>query len=339
MGGRERNAFYLGVFGAIAVFVVLLTLVGADRVVASLASARPVPVVVTFAFALCWLTAWSSMFRTILAGLGVSLTFRTAFLVYSGAVFANNVTPFGQAGGEPVAAALVSKLVGSRYETGLAGIASVDVLNVIPSLSLLLVGLGSYATTATVGDRLEATVGVTFALVSAVVLVVTILWRYRWLLVDRVPALLAPGVSRLGIDRFATGDLEGEVTDRIRRFVENLERIGTDRGRLLAAVALSLAGWLFQAVALAAAFASLGHSVPLSVLLFVIPLANVAGAAPLPGGLGGIEAAFVSLLVPTTGIEASAVTAAVLIFRGAVYWMPIVIGGTSVSLFGVRVLR
>jgi len=88
-----------------------------------------------------------------------------------------------------------------------------------------------------------------------------------------------------------------------------------------------------------AAFAALGTPVPPYVLLFVIPLANLAGAAPLPGGLGGIEAAFVTLLVPTTGIQASVITAAVLIFRGAIYWMPILIGGLAVSAFGVRAVR
>lgn len=73
--------------------------------------------------------------------------------------------------------------------------------------------------------------------------------------------------------------------------------------------------------------------------LFAVPLAYVAGATPLPGGLGGIEAAFVALLVPTTGVPASAVTAAVLVFRGGVYWMPMAIGGVSASVLGVRTVR
>lgn len=98
---------------------------------------------------------------------------------------------------------------------------------------------------------------------------------------------------------------------------------------------LSLVGWLFQTAALLAA---LGHAVPIYVALFAIPLGNLAGATPLPGGLGGIEAAFVALLVPTTGIAAPAATAAVLIYRGVIYWLPVVTGGDSMVAFGFRTL-
>ncbi|RKD95130.1 lysylphosphatidylglycerol synthase transmembrane domain-containing protein [Halopiger aswanensis] len=339
MDRRNRRVLLLGAVGAIAVFAVLFFLVGAGRIIDSLLSADLTFVAFTFALALCWLLSWSLMLRTVLAALGVGVSVRTAFLVYAGAVFANNVTPFGQAGGEPVAAGLISKVSDSRYETGLVGIASVDVLNVVPSISLVFVGVGYYATTAAIGERLEDAVGTAVVLIGGIVLGIALVWRYRERIVDRLPAVIAPRLGLLGIERFDPEQLEADLTERLQRFFENIERVGTDRWRLALVVGLSLAGWLFQAAALMAAFAALGHTVPVYVLLFAIPLANLAGAAPLPGGLGGIEAAFVSLLVPTTGIEASAVTAAVLIFRGAIYWMPTLIGGASVSAFGVRALR
>ncbi|MBZ6496599.1 lysylphosphatidylglycerol synthase transmembrane domain-containing protein [Natrinema longum] len=339
MDERNRRAFLIGAFGAIAVFAVLLFLVGARSVIDTLLSATPSLVAATFALALCWLAAWSLMLRTVLAALDVEIPLVKSFFVYAGAVFANNVTPFGQAGGEPIAALLVSKVSDARYETGLVGIATVDVLNVIPSISLVLVGVGYYATTAAIGERLETAVGSAIALIGAIVVVMVLVWRYRDGLIDRLPAIIAPRLGRLGLDRFDSETLEEDLTDRMGRFFENIERVATDRWRLSAVIGLSLCGWLFQTAALLIAFAALGQTVPPYVLLFVIPLANLAGAAPLPGGLGGIEAAFVTLLVPTTGVPASTVTAAVLIFRGAIYWMPVLIGGLSVSGFGVRALR
>ncbi|QLK26414.1 flippase-like domain-containing protein [Natrinema zhouii] len=339
MDERNKPAFLIGGFGAIAVLAVLFFIVGARPIVDSLLSAEPSLVAATFALALCWLAAWSLMLRTVLGTLGVDLPLVRSFFVYSGAVFANNVTPFGQAGGEPIAALLISKVSGARYETSLVGIASVDVLNVIPSISLILVGVGYYATTAAIGERLETAVGSAVVLIGGIVLAMGLLWRYRDAIIDRLPAIIAPRIGRLGLGRFDSETLEDDLTDRMGRFFENIERIATDRWRLGAIIGLSLCGWLFQTVALLAAFAALGHSVPVYVLLFAIPLANVAGAAPLPGGLGGIEAAFVTLLVPTTGVAASAVTAAVLIFRGAVYWLPILIGGASVSAFGIRTIK
>jgi len=48
----------------------------------------------------------------------------------------------------------------------------------------------------------------------------------------------------------------------------------------------------------------------------------------------------VALLVPTTGVPASAVTAAVLVFRRRrLDWMPMAIGGVSASVLGVRTVR
>jgi uncharacterized protein (TIRG00374 family) len=339
MADGRRRALLVGSLGAVVVLVVLVALVGADDVIGVLRSADPFFVGVTAAFALCWLAAWSLMLRTVLGSLNVRLPVATSFFVYAGAVFANNVTPFGQAGGEPVAALLISDVSDCRYETGLAGIASVDVINVVPSLSLVVVGVGYYATTAAVGSRLGTAVTSAVVLVGAVVVAVGAVWRYRELLAERLPSVIAPVIGRIGRGRYDAEALESTLAGRIRRFFADIERVATNRWRLSTVVGLSLLGWLAQAVALTTAFAAVGHTVPPHVVLFAIPLANLAGATPLPGGLGGIEAAYVALLVPTTGIGAAAITAAVLVFRGATYWMPLGIGGVVTSVLGVRAVR
>lgn len=336
MDERKRRAFVTGIFGTILIFVVLAVVIGADRVLISLRSAEPATVALTFLFALCWLVAWGLMLRTVLATLDAEISVPESFFVYTGAVFANNVTPFGQAGGEPVAAALISKVSETRYETALVSIASVDVLNVVPSIALILVGVGYYATSSSVSERVGTAVGSAVVLIGAIVFAMLLVWRHRHTVVERLPSRLAPYIRRIRRERVETATVEADVANRLQRFFENIERIATDRRNVAVVIGLSLAGWLFQAAALMAAFDALGHSVSLAVLVFVIPLANLAGAAPLPGGLGGIEAAFIALLIPTTGIDAASITAAVLIFRGAIYWMPVLIGGTTVSVLGIR---
>ena len=338
MSERNRRAFLIALCGTVGVFAVLFFLVGGRNVLDSLSNADPSLVAATFAFGLCWLLSWSLMLRTVLATLGVEVPVAKSFLVYAGAVFANNVTPFGQAGGEPVAALLISRVSTARYETGFAGIASVDVLNVVPSFSLVLVCVGYYATNFAVDDRLETAVGSAVASVVVITLLMALAWRYRRAIVEWAAGTLAAVVGRLRSDRDARVDIEDEVRERASRFFDHVERVATSRERLATVLGLSLLGWLFQGAALVAAFAAIGHDVPVYVVLFAIPLGNLAGMAPLPGGLGGIEAAFVALLVPTTGIAAPAVTAAVLIYRGAIYWMPVLIGGGSVTAFGVRSL-
>ena len=338
MDGRNRRALLVGFSAAIALLAGLFFLVGTDRILESLVSAEPTLVAATLAFALCWLAAWSLMLRTVLGILGVDIPVGKSFFVYASAVFANNVTPFGQAGGEPVAALLISKVSTARYETGLAGIATVDVLNVISSVSMILVGVGYYATTARIGERLETAAGSALVLIAGIAVLMLLVWRYRDPIVDRVSDAVAFAVGRFPIGGSDSAAVEKNVAERLHRFFDRVERIATSRERLAAVLGLSLLGWLFQTAALLAAFAALGYDVPIYVALFAIPLGNLAGAAPLPGGLGGIEAAFVALLVPTTGIPAPVVTAAVLVYRGAIYWLPVLIGGGSMAAFGVRTM-
>lgn len=338
MGDRNWRLLGLSVAGVIAIFAVLFVLVDGRRVVETVASAEPALVCLTVGFGLCWLFAWSLMLRTVLGTFGVEVPVGTSFFVYAAAVFANNVTPFGQAGGEPIAALLISRISAARYETGLAGIASVDTLNFVPSISLALLGVGYYAADFTLGERLQFAVGSALALAIGIPAMLVFAWRHRYRLVEKTAGTVTAVVCRLpSVESDPVGVDAEDITARMHRFLGNVERVATDRRRLAVALGLSLLGWLFQGAALLAAFAALGHAVPVYVVLFVVPLGNLAGATPLPGGLGGIEAAFVALLVPTTGVPASTVTAAVLIFRAAIYWMPILIGGSSATMFGVRV--
>ena len=337
MDGSRRRGLLIGGAAAVAILAVLFVVVGADQVVDTVLAADRGLVAVTFGLALCWLIAWSLTLRTVLGSLDVRLPVATSFLVYAGAVFANNVTPFGQAGGEPVAAALIAKVSGSRYETGLVGIATVDVLNVVPSISLVFVGVGSYAATAAVGERLEVAVTVAAALIASIATAIALGWRSRRAITDRLPAVVGGILGRFR--RFDAAAVEAALAARLGNFFEDIERVATRPRRLAAAVGLSLAGWTLQAAALAVAFAAVGSPIAPEIALFAVPLAYVAGATPLPGGLGGIEAAFVALLVPTTGVAASTVTAAVLVFRGAVYWLPMLIGGVSVSVLGIDAVR
>ncbi len=98
MSDHDRRMFLLGTVGAIAIFAIVFVVVSFQEIIDSLLSTEPPLIVVTFLLALCWLAAWSLMLRTILAVFGVDIPASKSFFVYAGAIFANNITPFGQAG-------------------------------------------------------------------------------------------------------------------------------------------------------------------------------------------------------------------------------------------------
>ncbi len=339
MSSASRQSLLLGFVGGIVLMAGLLWLVEGARVSAILRQADPALSGLVIGFALLWLVAWGLMLKTVLGTAGVRVSTTTSFFVHVTAVFANNVTPFAQAGGEPVTALLVSKVSDTSYETSLAGVASVDVLNAVSSISLMMLGVGVYATSFTLGSGLYAAVGSVFVFAITAVIVFTLLWRHRAAATARVASVVATVADRIRWGPLRSLSVsETDIADRIGGFFGSLELIASDRRGVAVALSFSTAGWVLQAIALVTAFAALGYTLPLDVALFVIPLSNLAGATPLPGGLGGIEAALVALLAPTTGIDAAIVTAAVLLFRVAVYWIPVAVGGTSATAYGVDAL-
>ena len=338
MDSDRLRATVLGFLGAFAVLGGLLYVVGVDDLVDALRGAHPETVALVLFVTLAWLVAWGVALRTVLGVLGVRISVVRSFLVLSGAMFSNNVTPFGQAGGEPVSALLIATVADTEYENGLAAIASVDTLNFVPSVSLALVGAAYFATETTFGARLRFATGVVVALALVVPVAAYLGWRNRYALEERVVGVFVPLVRRVAdvLPVISPPD-ETAVESRIGGFFAAIERVATDRTRLAVALAASTAGWTFQMTGLYLAFQAIGQSVPLSAVLFVVPMGAIAGVTPLPGGAGGIEAVLVAVLaaLPSVAVPASVALAAVVIYRGAVFWVPVLVGGAVVSVVGV----
>jgi len=327
-----------GFLGAIVVLGVLLWLVGFDRTVAVMAGARPSVLLAVALASLGWLLAWAMSLRTVLASLGIDIPASTAFLVFAAATFANNVTPFGQAGGEPFSALLIAEVSDEEYETGLAAIASVDALNFVPSVFLALVGLGFFAATVTLDDSLEVAAGALVVLMTAVSTIAYLVWRYRETVEHGAARIVTPLlalVARVIPGRSPPG--RADVVARIDGFFATIDRIADDRRRLAQALGFSALGWLGLMCSLwLSLYAVLGHGVVFAAVMLAVPLGSIASITPLPGGLGGIETVLVAMLVPTTGLEATTIAAAVVLHRAASYWLPILVGGAAASALGSK---
>lgn len=328
----EVRATIVGFLAAVTVLVVLFWLVGFDATIAALTKADPALLVPIVIVALVWLTAWGMALRTVLDVLHVQSSPQKSFLVYASATFANNVTPFGQAGGEPFSALLISRANDCEYETGLAAIASVDALNFVPSITFALLGIAYYAATFTVGRRVEFAATAVIALAVTVSFIAVVGWRRRSRIERVTVTTITPIGRKIGraLPRMSPPK-PAAIRRRVSGFFHAIERVATDRRGLAIALGFSALGWLLLSVSLWTSLYSLGHAVPFAVILFVVPAGSIAGVAPLPGGLGGVEAALVLLLVPTTGVPAAAASAAVVIHRGATYWLPVLVGGGAAA--------
>ena len=198
--GRIRTTV-IKFLGAVAAFAIAIWIIGPYKIFTALVMSKPAILVVIVGVAACWLIAWGLSLRTILDALDAPVPISTAVLVFASATFANNVTPFGQAGGEPVSALLISRVSDREYETGLAAIASVDALNFVPSVGLALIGLGYFTTTLTFNTDLTLAAGAVGAFAVALMTIGSLGWRYRYRIERAIVAILIPLIQRVASDR------------------------------------------------------------------------------------------------------------------------------------------
>lgn len=192
---------------------------------------------------LFWLGAWSAVLHTVFGILDVPRTIGRTVLVYAGVTFVNSVMPFAQLGGEAVAGWVVSRSTDADYETSLATVASVDLLNVFPSVVLAFVGTAVFAATATLGRQFEVIVSVFGSLVLLDLLVGYVGWQHRrriGALGVRVIARASRSLARI-VPRFVPPDattIENQVDTVLRR----VERIAADRRGLRYGLGFSVIG-------------------------------------------------------------------------------------------------
>jgi hypothetical protein len=260
------------------------------------------------------LLLWGAGLSLVFDRLDVPVRLPNSVLLYAAAGFCNGVTPFGQAGGDPAAAVLFRRALGTDFETGLAAIGSVNALNRVAAVFLGLFGVAYLGSLTAVGGSLSAVAVFVTGLSTAVALGLVVAWTYRSRLVELVAALLTP-LGRVGA-RVVPGvrpPSRAALERRGRRFVAAVDRLASDPRRLALVFGLSVAGHLAVASTLWVALAGLGFDARVAVVLLVIPLAKLAGLAPTPGGFSSAEAMLATLLLAVT--VSLAVTTLVVIHR------------------------
>lgn len=320
----------LGFLGTAVVLGGLVYLVGTSDVAAALGLLDATSIALITLAGLAWLAAWGACLRSVLASLEIDVGHVRGFLLYASAAFANNVTPFGQAGGEPFSAYLISRATDAEYETSLATIASVDAINFLPSITLAALGLLYYAARFTVGDSLEIVATVVVALAIGIPTIGYLAWQRRDRIELGIISALTPFFHRVAsiIPGFTPPTAES-IRHRVTGFFDAITHVADDRRRLAHSIAYSAIGWVFLCLTLWLSLHAIDYTVPLALVFIVVPVATIASVTPLPGGAGGVEFVLVLILVPTTGATAAAATSAAIVYRAGTYWLSTAIGLVS----------
>jgi uncharacterized protein (TIRG00374 family) len=270
--------------------------------------------------------------------LGLGLSAVESVFLNAAVSLAHNLTPFGQAGGIPVGAAIVSTRSTSRYEEILAALSMKDIVSFVPAI-LIFVFVGPYlllveqSIPATIRPILGA-----FSLFVVLICGLVVAIHRNSARAHRLLQRIAAGVNRTvaRLPRVPALDAD-ELERRLDDFSDSLGELASHRPTVVLASAFATGSFLAQGTLVWLTFGAIGVEIPLSLAIFSVPVSLLASGLPLPGGTGGVEAVQITVITVFVGVATGSATTAVVLSRGLVFWTPIVLG--TLTLLALNIHR
>jgi hypothetical protein len=316
---------------------ILLYVVGIGDVVTALRTADVTLLAGVVVAVAAWVGVWTGSLHLVFRSFDVPSTPSRSVAVFTTMMFWDNVTPFSTIAADPLAAWTVSRSTDVAYEKALAVVVTVDTLNFAPSPVLAFLALLYVQLTVSLAAPTEAVLRRLAGVLVGLLVVASLAWRYRRLLVTvgiHVATVLGSALGRImpGMDQSAGPT----VHRRVDALVSHGETVAANPRTLIEVLLLATTGWLLLSTVFWLSMRAVGAPVPLVLAILLIPLATVAELAPIPGGVGGVEPVAVALLVALTAVPAPDATAGVLVFRAATYWLPTLVGGAVMPVVSRR---
>ncbi len=270
------------------------------------------------------------VWKTILNFLNVKIPFWKIIELFYMSLFANYVTPFGQAGGEPFMAYIVSKESKISYGRGLAVIMSSDVLSAMIPILFGAIGLVYFMIFGNMTAVLFKTI-IALALIGILIVVGIIILQTHKEVVERLALtftkiiqVILKGIrwNQKKIKRYFSNEI---MLRRIDLFYETFHSV-IDKKRWELLYYTSVAT-LAQVLALYYSVLALGAKPEFLTFLAVLPLASLSSYLPFPGGLGSMEISITVLLISLCDLPLGVASGAALLYRFITYWIPLGVGG------------
>ena len=301
----------------IVVFLLPGVLNGFSDAIDTISDVNPALLLAGFVLQLMALLAYSLLTRATLGTAGRRLSLARIFRIQLSTKALSNIVPGGNAASSALGYRLLTLSGISGPDAGFAlataGIGSAVVLNIIfwtgLTMSIPFRGVNE-------GYALAALAGVMIMGLAATLVVGVMDGSGR---AERLVRWFARK-AHFDEDRFAAV---------LHQLAERLEELVSDRQLLWRVVFWATANWLLDAASLWVFLRAYDVTLPVDALLVAFGLANVLAAIPiLPGGLGVVEATYLTALVGF-GVPRRVAAPAIATYRSAQYLMPIAIGALA----------
>jgi uncharacterized membrane protein YbhN (UPF0104 family) len=293
----------------VVVGLVLLFAPGLGQVRHLLTEARPEWVALAVAFEALSCVSYVLMFRAIFCP---SMPWRTSWEIGLAELGAGSIVPASGAAGLALGAWILreggmpARQIASRSVAFFLIKSSVNFLGVAVLGTLLALGV--------LGPDLSPWLTVLPA-AGAVLVIAAVLIVPRFGVAGPAP----PDATRV---RMAVREVRNALVGGTREAVQIL------RSRNLLVITGAIGYWAWDNAVLWAAFHAFGYSPPITVVLMAYLIGQLGGLLPLPGGLGGIDGGLIGTLI-VYGVPAAAATAAVLVYRVILFWLPLIVGAAA----------
>lgn len=311
----------------VVVFAVIAAVVGVQRFLDALGNASPEALLLVVSISTCGMLARTLSFHVMANRLSLGLGVRQSVPLYITVVFANKITPFGQAGGQPLAATFVRRVSDQSYSRCLAALSAVDVLDFLVSVIVFTLGLLYFLLLpGDTPDIVNSLVGVFAVFVVGTLLGGAVLWRFQNSVGRFGGQILSKILSALSFVPLLPSPTVEDIEDGFATFFESLSSMADDPAEFALGLAFMLASSLVNSLALFVALSAVQSPLPYGFILIARPVAGLAAVLPLPGGVGGTESVSIAILSTLSTLTVPAVTAGVIITSGIGYWLPVLLG-------------
>ncbi len=261
--------------------------------------------------------AWFSAFRS----LDFKISLVETLKMKISCLFIDNITPFGDFGGEPAVAYLIKDSLNEDYSRTLSAIAFSDFISFTPFLLVSALG-GVYLLT--INFSKELLIKSTGLLSGIIVLIVfLILWKIEK--VDSLAKNIFLHIENiLGVEKI--------LRDNLDIFLTGLNSLKSDFSALFSILVLSWLAFLSDILCFLILAASIGVEVNIILLGILISLSRIANFTPTLGGSGFYEATLTGLLATFSAATASEALSLAIIYRFTTSYFGTVIGLFSLNL-------
>jgi uncharacterized protein (TIRG00374 family) len=302
-------------FALIAIYFFVFPLIpGFNRALKDLSQVEPWLLIVGLALQAAALLSYSLLTHSTLDEMGQHVSVLRMWRIQLSTRALGNIMPAGSAASSALGFRLLTMSGVSRpdaaFALATAGIGSAVILNFILWIGLIISipirGVNAiYGAAAIVGIILMAFAGfIAFGLMEGQGRTKRIVYRIA---------------RRFRFD----GDKAVQTLEHLAMRIESLLK---ERALLRRVVLWATLNWVFDMLSLWVFVRAFGGTLQVDALIVAFGIANILSFIPItPGGLGIVEGVYIPMLVGF-GLTRSTATVAVLSYRVAQYWLPIVVG-------------